>query len=87
LMAWKRRRQLIFFGYSESEILRLGDLGKLSNTQMNELTQARAPDLETLEKGGHELGKSALRAPVFFILESSDQEQAADLKRSVSCSA
>jgi len=37
LMRWSRRQQLIFFGHSEAEILRLGDLAKLTDERMNEL--------------------------------------------------
>jgi hypothetical protein len=51
-MAWRRRQHLIFFGYSEAEIFRLGDLGKLTNERMNELI--RSNKLETMEKTDEE---------------------------------
>lgn len=48
LLAWRRRQHLIFVGYSEAEILLLGDLAKLTNERMNELTHSN--NLETTKK-------------------------------------
>jgi NAD-specific glutamate dehydrogenase len=48
LMKWRRRQHLIFFGYSDAEIARLGDLGKLTDERMNELIHS--DKLETTEK-------------------------------------
>ena len=53
MMTWRRRLQLIFFGYSEAEIAQLGDLDKLTNEQMDELIHSR--NLETTEKKSEEL--------------------------------
>ena len=55
-MTWRRRQQLIFFGYSEAEILQLGDLGKLTNERMNELIYSKS--LEGTENTGQELNKT-----------------------------
>jgi hypothetical protein len=44
-VAWRRRQHLIFAGYSESEIIQLGDLSKLTNERMNELMHSN--NLET----------------------------------------
>lgn len=52
LMAWRRRQRLIFFGYSDAEILRLGDLTKLTNERMKELIDSNS--LEAMEKHGEE---------------------------------
>ena len=41
LLAWRRRQHLIFVGYSEAEILRLGDLAKLTSERMNELMYSK----------------------------------------------
>jgi hypothetical protein len=41
LLAWRRRQHLIFVGYSEAEILRLGDLAKLTSERMNELMHSK----------------------------------------------
>jgi hypothetical protein len=40
LVAWRRRLHLAFFGYSEAEIMRLGDLSKITNERMNELIRS-----------------------------------------------
>jgi len=62
-MAWRRRQHLIFFGYSEAEITRLGDLGKLTNERMNELIHSNK--LEATEKTGDEPNKTAPDIPIF----------------------
>jgi len=41
LLAWRRRQHLIFVGYSEVEILRLGNLAKLTSERMNELMHSK----------------------------------------------
>jgi hypothetical protein len=46
LIAWRRSQQLIFAGYSEAEILQLGDLAKLTSEHMDELMQSH--DLEAI---------------------------------------
>jgi len=51
LTAWRRRLRLIFFGYSGTEISRLGDLSKLTNERMNELFDSRSLKFETTEDG------------------------------------
>jgi hypothetical protein len=61
-MAWRRRQHLIFLGYSEAEILRLGDLGKLTNERMNQLI--RSKNLPTIEKTGEERNMEAADLPV-----------------------
>ena len=62
-MAWRRRQHLIFFGYSDAEIIRLGDLTKLSNEQMNELIHSN--NLETTEKTIDEQNNTTLGIPIF----------------------
>jgi len=76
LLAWRRRQHLIFAGYSDAEIIQLGDLAKLTNERMNELLQAN--NLETIEILGEGLknGKSGLtdvkhRMPLMAHLMSS----------------
>jgi len=61
-MAWRRRQQLIFFGYSEAEILRLGNLSKLTDERMNELIHSN--NLETVEK----------TLPTFSVAQRTDTE-------------
>jgi hypothetical protein len=56
-MAWRRRQHLIFLGYSEAEILRVGDLAKLTNERMNELIHSN--NVEAMEKTGKEPNKTA----------------------------
>jgi hypothetical protein len=56
-MAWRRRQHLIFLGYPEAEILRLGDLSKLTNERMNELIHSN--NVEAMEKTGKEPKKTA----------------------------
>ena len=58
LIAWRRRQQLIFFGYSEAEILRLGNLSKLTDQRMNELIHSNK--LEAVEKSGEERNKMSM---------------------------
>ena len=41
LLAWRRRQHLIFVGFSEAEILRLGDLAKLTSERMTELIYSK----------------------------------------------
>ena len=48
LIAWRRRQCLIFFGYSEAEVARLGDLSELTDERMNELI--RLKNLDDAEK-------------------------------------
>ena len=43
LIRWRRRLQLIFFGYSEAEILRFGDLAKFTDERINELIRSVSP--------------------------------------------
>jgi len=62
-MTWRRRLQLIFFGYSEAEIAQLGDLDKLTNEQMDELIHSR--NLETTEKKSEELFTKGTDITVF----------------------
>jgi hypothetical protein len=57
-MAWRRRQQLIFFGYSEAEILRLGNLSKLTHERMNELIHSN--NLEAVEKTGEKPNKMSI---------------------------
>jgi hypothetical protein len=57
LMAWRRRQHLIFLGYSEAEILRVGDLARLTNERMNELIHSN--NVEAMEKTGEEPKKTA----------------------------
>jgi len=64
-MTWRRRLQLIFFGYSETEIAQLGDLDKLTNEQMNELIHSR--NLETTEKKSEELFTKGTDITVFDV--------------------
>jgi len=54
MIAWRRRQRLIFAGYSEAEIIFLGDLTKLTNKRMNELMHCNK--LQTL--ASEELDKS-----------------------------
>ena len=61
-MAWRRRQHLIFFGYSDAEIVQLGDLAKLSNEQMNELIHS--DNLETTEKTSDEQNNTKPGIPV-----------------------
>jgi len=63
LISWRRRQHLTFAGYSEAEILRLGDLGKFTNEQMSELMHSNKP--EAIEKTGGELNKKAPQIPRF----------------------
>jgi hypothetical protein len=62
LIAWRRRQQLIFFGYSEAEILRLGNLSKLTDERMNQLIHSN--NLEAVEKTGQEPNKTAHDIPL-----------------------
>jgi hypothetical protein len=57
MLAWRRRQHLIFVGYSEGEILRVGDLAKLTNERMNGLIHSN--NLETTKKTGEELNNIA----------------------------
>ena len=57
MLAWRRRQHLIFVGYSEAEILQLGDLAKLTNERMHELMHSK--NLETTKETGEELNKTA----------------------------
>ena len=41
-LAWRRRQHLIFVGFSEAEVLRLGDLAKLTSERMNELVYSKS---------------------------------------------
>ena len=52
MIAWRRRQCLIFFGYSEAEVARLGDLSELTEEQMSELI--RSKNFDDLEKVGDE---------------------------------
>jgi len=65
LTAWRRRLQLIFFGYSDAEITRLGDLSKLTNERMNELFDSRSLKFETTEKTSDEPNKTRLDMAVY----------------------
>jgi len=60
--AWRRRLQLIFFGYSDAEITRLGDLSKLTNEHMNEIIHSRSLKFE---KTGDKPNKTPPGMPVF----------------------
>ena len=62
LIAWRCKRQLIFFGYSETEINRLGDLTEITKEQMNELI--RSKNLQPAEDTGEETNKTARNVPV-----------------------
>ena len=67
LSAWRRRQHLIFVGYSEAEILQLGDLAKLTNERMNSLMHS--DNHETTEKTdggltGTSLSAKLLRVPL-----------------------
>jgi hypothetical protein len=55
LIAYRRRQHLIFAGYSEAEILQLGDLAKLTNGRVSELMTANK--LEGNDKAGEEINK------------------------------
>jgi hypothetical protein len=63
LLAWRCRQYLIFVGYSEAEILRLGDLAKLTHERTNELMHSN--NLETTKETGEELNKTAPHIPAF----------------------
>ena len=63
MIAWRRSQHLIFAGYSENEILRLGDLAKLTNERMTELMHSN--QLEVMEKTGEEPNKKILHIPTF----------------------
>jgi len=63
MMAWRRRQQLIFFGYSEAEILRLGNLSKLTDERMKELIHSN--NLEAVEKSGEERNKMSMINKLF----------------------
>jgi hypothetical protein len=62
LIAWRRRQHLIFVGYSEAEIIWLGDLGGLTYERMNELIHSNK--LEATEKADDERNKTAPDMPV-----------------------
>ena len=65
LTAWRRRQHLIFLGYSEAEIARLGDLTKITNEHMNELVQSS--NLESKLKAGQRPEKTAPDKPVLSL--------------------
>ena len=55
MIAYRRRQHLIFAGYSDAEILQLGDLAKLTDGRVSELMNANK--LEGIEKAGEETNK------------------------------
>jgi len=57
MIAWRRRQHLIFAGYSEAEILLLGDLTKLTDERMNELMHCNR--LEAMLRVSEELDESS----------------------------
>ena len=55
MIAYRRRQHLIFAGYSEAEILQLGDLAKLTDGRLSELMNANK--LEGIDEAGEEISK------------------------------